>query len=214
MKSIFSNISSARELHFRKRELILRDQDILQYTYYIKNGYVRNYTITNSGRELTLAILKKGDIFSLETFLGRTQNNYFFETLNNTTVLVAPSDEVVKQISNSLSDILYLNSEILTRFYGVLERLQFLAFGSAHSKVASIIVICAERFGEIQSDRTIRVMAPLTHNDIASLVGLARETVSIEMKQLQSRGYIEYSGRSKIIVKNISKLRSFAMKGL
>jgi len=52
----------------------------------------------------------------------------------------------------------------------------------------------------------ILIHIPLTHRDIAMLVGMTRETVSIEIKKLERKGIIEYKGRS-IFVKDLRKLK-------
>ncbi len=208
MITLFSNLPKVRTLQFRKRELILRAQDSLHSTYCVKSGYVRNYVITPSGEELTLAILKKGDIFPLEVFIGNDTNSYFFEAMTSAAVYKGESESVKLLIQNSPAEAQMLNHEIITRFYGLLERIQFFAFGSASGRVASIIAICAERFGEEKQKGEIVIKVSLTHRDIASLVGLTRETVSIEMKKIEKKGYISYTKRSKITVKRLQKLRT------
>ena len=90
--------------------------------------------------------------------------------------------------------LLDLTSRMLERFLGLMRRMEYLVFGNARSKVASILLICAERFGKKQGQATV-IDVPLTHSDIATLVGMTRETVSIEMKKLQKEKLISYKGR-------------------
>ncbi len=85
-------------------------------------------------------------------------------------------------------------------------------FGNARNKVISIILICAERFGEQRKDG-IFVKIPLTHQEIAKLIGVTRETVSIEMKKLQRRGLIDYKSKH-ILVKNAAKLKKESAIGI
>ena len=47
---------------------------------------------------------------------------------------------------------------------------------------------------------------PLAHKDIASLAGLTRETVSIEMKNLEKKGLIAYK-RNQITIKDVDKFK-------
>lgn len=120
-------------------------------------------------------------------------------------IQMAPRDEFVKFIK-AHGDVLFdLTSRILIRLGGLIERMNYMVFGNAYNKVASIIAICAERFG-IKFNGEVEIGVPLTHKDIANLLGMARETVSIEIKKLEKMGIIGYHGRH-IIVKDIKKLR-------
>lgn len=100
-------------------------------------------------------------------------------------------------------------SRILTRFGGVLTRMEYAMFGNAQSKVASMLLICAERLGK-ENKKGITVQVPLTHQDIASLLGIARETASIEMKKLQTKDLIGYQGKY-LVIKNIQRLKEECM---
>lgn len=118
----------------------------------------------------------------------------------------APRDEFVKFVKANGDVLFELTSRILIRLYGLLRRMEYLVFGNAYNKVASIISICAERFGSVGKDG-IEIGVPLTHKDIANLIGVARETASIEIKKLEEEGAIGYLGRH-IIVKDMKKLKT------
>lgn len=116
----------------------------------------------------------------------------------------APREKFLNFIKNNGEVLFELTHRILTRFGGVLSRMEYAMFGTAYNKVASIILICADRFGQSLGENTT-IQVPLTHQDIANLIGVARETVSIEMKKLQNKGLIDYKGKY-LMVKNRQKL--------
>lgn len=104
-----------------------------------------------------------------------------------------------------------ITNHMLERLAGLLKRMEYAMFGNAQSKVASIILICAERFGE-RNEGGLTIKLPLTHQDIAKLIGMARETVSIEMKKLQKMKIIDYRGKY-LVVKNLQKLKGESALG-
>ena len=53
------------------------------------------------------------------------------------------------------------------------------------------MVIYTKRLGERRGKSTL-IPIPLTHKDISNLVGVARETVSLEIKKFADRGIINY----------------------
>lgn len=94
--------------------------------------------------------------------------------------------------------------EVMKRLDRILKRLEYAVFGNACQKVASIILVLNEAFGE-KVGRGSVIQVPLTHRDIASIVGITRETVSIEIKKLERKGIVSYQGRH-LVIKNMEKL--------
>jgi CRP/FNR family transcriptional regulator len=79
--------------------------------------------------------------------------------------------------------------------------MELLKLGSACQNVAYIIDLCARQFG-VKTGNAITIDLPLAHKDIASMVGITRETVSLEMKKLEQLGLITYK-RNSITIKDI-----------
>ncbi|MEX2028000.1 MAG: Crp/Fnr family transcriptional regulator [Candidatus Curtissbacteria bacterium] len=197
--------SKFRLLHFKKGEAILRPGDVPGGVFYLKKGYVRLYSVSKNGEELTLIIFKPGDLFPITWAINDTLNLYFLEAMTVVEVRKAPREGFLSFARGSPEIYFELSSRMMSRLDGLLRRMEYLVFGNAYAKVASIILICAERFGEAGRGG-VAIQVPLTHNDVASLVGVTRETASVEIKKLKDRGLIANKGK-KIIVKNASGLR-------
>ncbi|OGH15971.1 MAG: hypothetical protein A3C30_04005 [Candidatus Levybacteria bacterium RIFCSPHIGHO2_02_FULL_40_18] len=199
--------SKFRKLDYKKHEVIIRADEIPQGVYYLKKGYVRLYSISEAGQELTLIIFKPNDVFPIRWAITDA-SPYYFDTLTPIEVMRAPREQFLEFLQQDPEVLYKVLSNILIRLGGLLERMEYLIFGDAHQKVASILVICAERFG-ITSIRGIIIRVPLTHKDIANLIGLTRETTSIEIKKLEKlRVLKKESGR--FLIKNVTKLKQEA----
>ncbi len=183
----------------------MRAGEPLSSIFYVKKGYARVYSISKTGEELTLIIFRPGDFFPTMSILLRPLNTYFIEAMTPCELLRTSREEFLVFIMNNPEVHLELTKRILIRFGGVLERMEHLAFGNASAKIASIILICAERFGK-KDGKEIMIQLPLTHADIASLIGLTRETASIELKKFEKLRLIGYRGRH-LLVKNIKGLK-------
>ncbi len=193
-----------KKYHYKKGELILRGGDIPQGIYFIDKGYVRSYSISPEGEELTLIIYKPKDYFPMRWIFGDRANRYYYETMTGVDAGHCTREEFVDFLKSNPDVLFELTSRIITRVKGLMERMEYLAFGNAYQKVASILLICADRFGEKNNGETV-IPIPLTHKDIAMLVGMTRETVSIEVKKLERKGIIGYD-KHLIVVKDIVKL--------
>jgi len=206
LKKLNPFFAQYKPLNYKKGQVILRPEDKVEYIYFIEKGYVKFYYISPDGKELTFLIYKPGYIFPLLfTFLGETTTRYYFEAYTPLTLRRAPRETFTELISTNTFLMFSLSQEVVLRWQELLNRMELLKLGSARQNVAYIVDLCAEQFG-IKNGNSIAIDLPLAHKDIASMVGLTRETVSLEMKKLEQIGLIEYK-RSNITIKDIDIFR-------
>lgn len=192
--------SKFKEHHYKKGEVILRAGDSPQGVYFIKKGYVKDYSISKEGEELILIIFKPQDFFPMRWVFNNQPNDHYFETMTEVDIWHCPKEDFIAFIEANPEVFFELTSRIVLRLGGIMERMEYLAFGNAYQKVASVLLICAERFGKKEGNKVI-IQVPLAHRDVANLLGLTRETTSIEIKKLERKGWISYRGRL-LVVKN------------
>jgi CRP-like cAMP-binding protein len=190
--------------YYKKRVMILHPNDTPKSVFYIKNGYVRVFRITEDGEELTLTILKPKDFFPLNYGFNHTVNTYYLEAITPLELWRAPQEEFIKFITTKPEVLYNLTSRIMERYDGVFSRMEYLVLSNAYIKVATTLFVCAKRFGKPSGDNDIVIEVPLTHRDIATLVGITRETTSLEMKKLEKQGFLGRSGRL-LAIKNIKR---------
>jgi len=170
-------------LYYKKGQVIIRPEDKIDNIYFIEKGYVRFYYLSEEGKEFTFLIYKPGYFFPiLYTFFGH-RTRYYFEALTPLILRRAPRETFTDTISTNSSMSLMISKEIVLRMQGILSKMEFLTLGNARQNVAFTILISAQEFGK-KKNKSIVLNLPLAHKDIASLAGLTRETVSIEMKNL------------------------------
>jgi len=175
------------------------------YEQFSTKGYVRQYTISKSGNELSLHILKPISYFPMVWAINGTPNVYFFEALTPVEVGRAPKEQVVNFIKDKPSLLFELMSELLEDYAETLTRVEHLVFSDAYRRVISILLYIAKHFGEQQKNNSTIVHHRFTQQDIATLVGVVRETAGIELAKLEKKGLIKYIDRS-ILFENIDKL--------
>lgn len=81
--------------HYKKGEMLIRADDDPQGIFCLTKGYVRQYSISKTGLELTLHILKPVSYFPMVWAINGTPNIYFFEALTAIEVGRAPREQVV-----------------------------------------------------------------------------------------------------------------------
>lgn len=194
---------------YKRKSLIIRSGLEPLDIFYIKKGYARAYALSSEGEELTMVIFQPGDFFPLISTMEAKKINYYIEAMTEAELISVPRQKFITFLKNREDLLTDLTMRLTGRFEGLLLRMQYLVFGNASQKLASIIVILAERFGEISKSEVI-VKAPLTHHDLASLVGITRETTTLILKDLVNANLIEMR-KKQIVVKNVKKLRDFSL---
>lgn len=192
--------------NYKKGEMLIRADDDPQGIFCLTKGYVRQYTISPAGNELSLHILSPISYFPMVWAINGTPNVYFFEALTAVEVGRAPREQVVNFIKDKPALLFALMSELLEDYAETLTRVEHLVFSDAYRRVISILIYIAKHFGQPHK-RGIIVNHRFTQADIATLVGVARETASIELFKLEKIGLIKYIDHS-ILFEDLDKLSS------
>lgn len=203
-KKLETFISQFRPTPCRKKDVILQAEESCSFIFYIKSGYVRAYRVSEQGEELTLIILKPGDFFPIIGGVGEVLNNYYLEAITPLEFIRIPQKRFLQFLDVNPDVFNELVNNLLVRFSGLLTRIEYLVFGNAYRKVASTILVCAKRFGTNHVNGIVLEL-PLTHKDIANLVGITRETTCLEMKKLERKGLISHQGRL-LVVSDMKRL--------
>jgi len=193
---------------YRKRERIVRPEEIVPGIFFIKTGFVRQSTISREGKELTLNIFQPESLLFLVLTLENSKNTYYYEAMTQVETYCAPFSETIDFM---LDHPQFMLSQLKRVGHGMSifnDRMESLTLSNARGKLATTLLILAQRFGQRESGR-VTIPFPLTHSDIANLVGLTRETTSIEMKILERDLIIERHKKHTIIL-NLADIEQLA----
>ena len=85
-----------RQIKLEKGELILKADRALADVFYLKNGYVREYTESAQGVELTLHVFAPGSYFPMTDLLAGIKNRYYYEALTSVEIYAAAKEKVLE----------------------------------------------------------------------------------------------------------------------
>ena len=197
--------SQYQSLSFQKGETILRSEDSPQGVYYIKAGFVKLNTISVNGRERTFNIFKRGAYFPMMWAIAEIPNSYFYQAQTAVVIQRAPKKELLIFLKNNPDVLFELTRRILIGLDGLLNNIEYMFCGNSYHRVIGTLLLSAERFGKVEADGEITIMLPLTHQDIADIAGISRETASLAINKLGKKKIITYKKRL-IAIKNIETL--------
>lgn len=193
---------------YKKGDILLHAGDTLTSIFYLTKGLVKQYAISKKGDELVVNVFKPISFFPMASAINESQNNYFFEAMTEIELHKAPKDDVVTFIKAN-PDVLY---DLISRVYkgtdGLLTRMVYLMAGKAYTRLITELLIYGKRFGE----GTTNIEIHLSERDLATYSGMARETVSREMKVLKDKGLI-LMHKNLIIIRDLGDLELELLEG-
>ncbi len=195
---------------YKKGEMIFMPGDPISDVYYVQTGFIRLYCLLADGKELTLNIFKPGTYFPIFLILNAISNPHYFEAMTPTKLSIIPKSDIVRFMKTE-PDVLFDFTTRLSRgLHGLITNIQYSLFGSVHTKLISTLLLLSKRFGVTQPDGSVSIPIKLTHQDIANIIGVARETTSLEMKKLAKKNLIMDKQRS-ITIRNVRLLEKEAL---
>lgn len=197
-----------RAQSFAKHEIIIAPRQPVTGIFFIKKGLVRMYSKTEKGGIMVAHIFGPGSFFLMMWAINNVPNEYYFEAITPVEAQKAPVREVYKFIKCEPEVLLDFTARILKGLDGMLARLENLTFDSAYRKVESLLLYFAQKFGK-KTVKGVLIDFPLTHREIASWIGTARETASLEIEKLKKNGLITFNKRT-IIIKDMKRLEKDA----
>ena len=79
-------------------------------------------------------------------------------------------------------------------------RLKSLLFRSNRERLIFLLLELAEKYGQAASEG-VRIGIKLSHQDLASIIGSTRETVTVVLSELQTEGYLIVRRRQIILAR-------------
>ncbi|HKI58743.1 MAG TPA: Crp/Fnr family transcriptional regulator [Trueperaceae bacterium] len=168
---------------------IFREGDTGEALYILSAGLVKLSKIDLAGHEKTLAILQPPEFFGEMAVLGHATRSATALTLNEVTAYVLFSDDFRKLMADYPAISLNLTTTLATRLRGMDDEAQILSYKDAQGRVAYVL-LRLYRSGVVDLDEE-RALVRLTHQELASLAGTSRETVTRALKTLEAEGVIE-----------------------
>jgi CRP-like cAMP-binding protein len=206
-ESIVAHFSDGLLMSFEKSEAIIQAFDEPQGVYLIKSGFIKAYSISDSGNENLLLIHQAGDFIPLPWALdGLHTTGLRYEAMTDVTVLRTSKD----RLRASMGVNTWLSQQIMNQVVGMLGlytmRIQTLEYRTARQRVISELIHLAERFGKHQHGEVL-INAPITHQDIADSINMTRETASRALELLFKEKIISQHDHL-IAIKDLSKMRT------
>lgn len=176
-----------------KGHLLSTPTDSLDQVFVVRRGRLRVY-LANETRELSLAILGPGDVFS-------THTPTFVRTLEPAELWLIGTREFARKLAEQPAvspQMMRVLGRILNNAVSLVEDL---AFRDVPARLARFLLRQAEQRG-VSEAAGCRLPLDLGTEDIACLLGTTRQSVSSLINQWQREGILRREGRRMLLIRD------------
>ena len=184
---------SILEMNVPKKIFLYRQGDRCSDLFWIKSGIVKLSHLTEQGNEITIDLLKRGDV------IGCFQNNSSGQEMEETAQAlgevnyyrIAYSD-FRAMMSHQAELAWYVIEDMYARKQRVERKLRTILTQPVEMRVITTLLELAGMFG-IRCTHGYTLEIHLTQQEVADLVGASRSVVSTVLNDFRNRGMLDYT---------------------
>lgn len=214
-QTLNSVIERTRSVEFARGEALEPSAVTNPSIYLLREGQVKLRSTTEAGKEIITDIAGPGDVIGplSETIHRKSNGDSLTSRQGLVSEAIAMSQGSAEKLSiTEFSQIVDRHPSVVigvSRLLGIKQqrmtiRLNRLLYRSSLGKLAGLLAELAERYGDPAANG-LQINIRLTHQDMASMIGVKRETVSEGMAELEYQEIIEVE-RRRITVCKLEKL--------
>lgn len=186
----------------KKGTLIISPDTENKSLYFLKQGRVRLFKVNEEGKQLTIGLLGKGNIFGETETFSTGSGAAYVEAIDDALVCILGKQDFEMLLMKRPKVALRMVSILTQRIRESEEMLENLAFRDVRYRLLYLLSKLVKSFGQnnpIESDSYTKLDLHLSHQELANMIGATRESVSVTLSQLVKEGIV-ITGRKEIAV--------------
>jgi len=195
----------------KKGDYIYFDSHHLNKIYFVKDGYIKIGYIDEKGDEIIKEIIKEGELFGQFALEKNNLNGEFARAYKGDVSLCAFTIEDFEKLLKKRPDLaIKFSKQVGEKLRRAEFRLITMLNKDVRSRSLAFFYNLAIMDGYDGSAVSYTMNNFLTHDDIAKLIGSARQTVTSFINQLEEEGLLKIS-RKKIFIPDVMKLQKLVV---
>jgi CRP/FNR family transcriptional regulator, cyclic AMP receptor protein len=183
---------------FRKGEALFMPGDDSECATIIRKGLVKATFIALEGKEITLPLMRPGQLFGISSFLDWGQRVCFATALNDVEVLCIPGKDMKVFINSHIDVAMLIINYLGTRLRGSWKIIEDLMSKTVRERVIRMLFMLYKDFGR-KDGNTVVIDINLTHEQLAQMTGTSRQTATTILRELENAKAI-IKERKRIVV--------------
>jgi CRP/FNR family transcriptional regulator, cyclic AMP receptor protein len=191
-KSFLTTVDGGRTVSkYRKNQTVFSQGDSADAVFYIQQGKVKVTVVSEQGKEAVVAIHGKGDFLGEGCLNGQPRRLATVAAMTESVIMRLDKAAMVRVLHEEPKFSEMFMSYLLARNARVEADLVDQLFNSSEKRLARLLLLMAN-FGKER--RPEPVIAKISQETLAEMVGTTRSRVSAFMNKFRKLGFIDYNG--------------------
>jgi CRP/FNR family cyclic AMP-dependent transcriptional regulator len=184
---------------FKRHAIIYSPTEPGQSVLVLARGRVKIKDVTPDGKETILAFIEEGELFGELAVLDDQRRDEYAEAVEPSQVLVIPRADLLWLIRQRPDVALSITKLVGWRRRRIENRLRNVLFLSSRERMVRMLLELVESHGEWHGSKC-EITLPLSHQDLAGLIGVTRETATLVLGRLRRERLIGVRRRRIVVI--------------
>jgi CRP/FNR family transcriptional regulator, cyclic AMP receptor protein len=164
--------------------------DPATHLYVLVAGWVKIVTVTKDGQERVQALRGQGDIVGEMAGDVTGHRTATIESLDRVSALIVGYDRFTTFLDANQAAGRAYRRVMTERWVDAAAQLRRYSVTNGAQRLAAVLLELAERFGSGTPDGALQLAMPLSQDDLASLAGTSRATLTRAFRNWRDRGFV------------------------
>jgi CRP/FNR family transcriptional regulator, cyclic AMP receptor protein len=189
ISTLFSSDAAAPHHYSAGTDIILPGK--IDRVHFLKSGFIKVYYLTLEGESAVVNLLQPDCFLPIISSLTHIPNRYFYQAILPCHTISIPVLDFHQQLIDHPRIMIRILNLVATEWHTHLIKTHHLMHSGAEGRLVHALLLLAKRFGK-QTDQGTLIKLPLTHQQLADLCGLSRETVTRILQKLKNTHQLTY----------------------
>ena len=179
---------------YKKNDILFKEGTYPSGIFYINNGKVKKYKVDKDGKEQIIYLANRGELIGYHAILSEDRYPDYAAALEESFITFIPKDDFLKVLNQSSELNKRLLKNLSHEFAVLANNLSLFAQKTVRERLALQLIVIREKY-KVDFEEGTPVEINISREDLASLVGTARENVIRILTEFREEGILETQNR-------------------
>ncbi len=188
-----------------RRQIVMKKGEIAHSLGLLLDGRLQGVDLTLDGHEAGLYFIEPNDFFGELSVIDQKPAPEFIVSVSHARFIMIPAKIIQQLIKASPEVAAIINSRLALRLRSSIAQRSLLAMPTPFQRICAQLL----KMSWESKEKDITIPHAPTHQELAIMVNVTRETVTRSFQKLQKKGIIKRNG-SLLVIKNLSYISDVA----